>query len=585
MPSKERMNIVIVGHVDHGKSTLIGRLLADTNSLPKGKLEDVKRMCEKNSKPFEYAFLLDALKDERSQGITIDTARCFFQTEKRYYIIIDAPGHIEFLKNMISGAARAEAAILIIDAHDGIQENSRRHGFLLSILGISQVLVVINKMDLIGYDEQRYYAIRDEYGAFLKKIGVTPQAFVPISAFQGDAIIGPSENMPWYTGTSILNHIDTFEKQAPDIAKPLRLPVQDVYKFTAQQDRRRILAGTIQTGKVTVGDSIICYPSKKESKIASIERFSAPKTKTAQCGEAIGLTLTTQVYLKPGEILCQKHEQPPHITTKFRVHLFWMAHQPMRKGKSYSLKLATSRVSVIIDEIVHVFDTQELNLIPNPAEIKRHDVAECILRSTKPLAFDTSDICMTTSRFVIIDAYEITGGGTIQEALYDPVDAEMAELLTITKHFSYSKIDASAHTKRFGHEATLILLQGDRARDMLEHIEREFYEQGFMCTGIELHFTESIHSPEGQTYLSHLQVATKTALRAGLICICASERDDPDEFAFLANVSNACIVYCSSKKIAKSQYSCSAPDQVKALINRLKEDGRIVLHRAFKQRI
>ncbi|WP_252891771.1 GTP-binding protein [Thermoclostridium stercorarium] len=152
--NKQDMNIVIVGHVDHGKSTVIGRLLADTNSLPEGKLEQVKEICRRNSKPFEYAFLLDALKDEQAQGITIDTARCFFQTEKRNYIIIDAPGHIEFLKNMITGAARAEAALLVIDASEGIQENSRRHGFMLSMLGIKQVCVLVNKMDLVGYGEK-----------------------------------------------------------------------------------------------------------------------------------------------------------------------------------------------------------------------------------------------------------------------------------------------------------------------------------------------------------------------------------------------------------------------------------------------
>lgn len=169
---KEDMNIVIVGHVDHGKSTLMGRLLADTGSLPEGKLEQVKETCRRNSKPFEYAFLLDALKDEQSQGITIDTARCFFKTEKRDYIILDAPGHIEFLKNMITGASRAEAALLMIDAKEGVQENSRRHAYMLSMLGIRQIAVVINKMDLVDYDEGVFERVKAEYLEFLKQINV-----------------------------------------------------------------------------------------------------------------------------------------------------------------------------------------------------------------------------------------------------------------------------------------------------------------------------------------------------------------------------------------------------------------------------
>src|SRR3954469_5249044 len=180
---REQMNIVIVGHVDHGKSTVVGRLFADTGSLPQGKLEAVRKECQRTGKPFEYAFLLDALSDEQDQGITIDTARCFFKTDRRDYIIIDAPGHIEFLKNMISGAARAEAAALIIDAKEGVRENSRRHGYILAMLGIRQVTVCVNKMDLVGHSQAHFDAIEKEYREFLAGIGaVSPKQFIPIAA-------------------------------------------------------------------------------------------------------------------------------------------------------------------------------------------------------------------------------------------------------------------------------------------------------------------------------------------------------------------------------------------------------------------
>src|SRR6185503_12568358 len=180
---RETFNVVIVGHVDHGKSTVVGRLLADTGALPQGKLDSVRNECLRTGKPFEYAFLLDALSDEQDQGITIDTARCFFKSAKRDYIIIDAPGHIEFLKNMISGAARAEAAVLVIDAKEGVRENSRRHGYILSMLGIREVVVCVNKMDLVGYDEKVFHNIETKYRDFLKKINaIQPQQFLPISA-------------------------------------------------------------------------------------------------------------------------------------------------------------------------------------------------------------------------------------------------------------------------------------------------------------------------------------------------------------------------------------------------------------------
>src|ERR1051325_3596686 len=195
-----QMQIVIVGHVDHGKSTVVGRLLADTGSLPEGKLEAVRRECERTGKPFEYAFLLDALSDEQDQGITIDTARCFFKTARRSYIIIDAPGHIEFLKNMISGAARAEAAVLVIDAKEGVRENSRRHGYILSMLGIQQVVVVVNKMDLVDRDETHFKNVEKEFRAFLTSIhAVSPKQFIPVSAVNGENLATRSAEMPWYT--------------------------------------------------------------------------------------------------------------------------------------------------------------------------------------------------------------------------------------------------------------------------------------------------------------------------------------------------------------------------------------------------
>ena len=221
---REQMNVVVIGHVDHGKSTVIGRLLADTKSLPDGKLEEVKARCKANARPFEYAFLLDALADEQAQGITIDSARCFFKSDKREYIIIDAPGHIEFLKNMISGAARAEAALLVIDAKEGVRENSRRHGYLLSMLGIKQAAVCVNKMDLVDYDKETFDNIVTEYTEFLARVGITPTGFIPASARDGDNIIGVSDNTPWYSGKNILETFDGFKKEASREDKPFRFP-------------------------------------------------------------------------------------------------------------------------------------------------------------------------------------------------------------------------------------------------------------------------------------------------------------------------------------------------------------------------
>jgi bifunctional enzyme CysN/CysC len=356
---REQMNIVVVGHVDHGKSTVIGRLMADTHSLPEGKLEQVKASCRKSARPFEYAFLLDALKDEQAQGITIDTARCFFKTAKRDYIIIDAPGHVEFLKNMISGAARAEAALLVIDAHEGVQENSRRHGYMLAMLGIRQVVVLVNKMDLVNRDMRVFARIREEYSAFLREVNITPIDFVPICAREGENI---AERAVWAPEMrTVLEHIDAFVKESEREKQPFRFPVQDVYKFTENGDDRRIFAGTVETGSVQAGDEIVFLPSQKRSWIASIEAFNVPQRQQARAGEAIGFTLTDELYVRPGEIMCKIGEQEAITCSCFRANVFWMGKAPLIKNKKYRLKLATLRATVRLLEIVNVLDASDLS--------------------------------------------------------------------------------------------------------------------------------------------------------------------------------------------------------------------------------
>jgi bifunctional enzyme CysN/CysC len=351
------MNVVVVGHVDHGKSTVIGRLLADTGSLPQGKLEQVKALCQKNAKPFEYAFLLDALKDEQAQGITIDTARCFFKTEKRDYIIIDAPGHIEFLKNMVTGAARAEAALLVIDAKEGVQENSRRHGTLLSMLGIHQVVVLVNKMDLVDYDPAVFESIRKEYTAFLGEVGIKPRGFVPISARDGVNLTHRAEG---YEGLTVLEYMDSFVKQSETDELPFRFAVQDVYKFTEEGDDRRILAGTVESGSVSVGDPVTFYPSGKHSTIKTLEAFNRPALRTVSSGQAVGFTLSEELYIRPGELMCRAGETPACVSSRFRTHIFWLGKSPMIPEKRYKLKLATARVPVYLAEVRRVLDASNL---------------------------------------------------------------------------------------------------------------------------------------------------------------------------------------------------------------------------------
>ena len=490
MINREQMNVVVLGHVDHGKSTVIGRLLADTNTLPEGKLEQVRATCEKNARPFEYAFLLDALKDEQAQGITIDTARCFFKTASRDYIIIDAPGHIEFLKNMVTGAARAEAALLVIDALEGIAENSRKHGYLASMLGITQFVVLVNKMDLIDYDGAAFETIRKEYGDFLAGVGIIPVAFVPVSARDGHNIATRSAKTPWYTGMSVLEHLDAFKSGAGKETRPFRFPLQDIYKFTANNDDRRIFAGTIEAGSIKRGDGVIFLPSGKKSSIKSIEGFNTSACYEIGAGVATGFTLSQEIYVRPGEIMCREGESLPHVSSRMRVNIFWMGRAPMIKDKKYKLKLATSRSFVKLVDILRVTDASDLSTCPEKRQLDRYDAAECILEATKPVAFDTLSEIEATGRFVIVDHYEIAGGGIIMESLPDS-ESTLREHIWRT-HFFWDRGDVSPvhRQSRYHHKAKFILFTGGadtRKREIAKMLEKRLFEENCLTyyLGIE----------------------------------------------------------------------------------------------------
>lgn len=455
------MNIVFVGHVDHGKSTVIGRLLHDTGSIPRGKLEEIKERCRKNSKVFEYAFLLDALKDEQSQGITIDTARCFFRSKKREYILIDAPGHIDFLKNMVSGAARADAAILVIDAHEGIQENSRRHGYLLSMLGIRQMAVCVNKMDTVKYSKKTFDRIKTEYSKFLAKVGIKPGAFIPVSAKHGENIARRSRLMKWYKGKALLEEMDSLHGSKDLEKKPFRMPVLDIYKFTDQGDDRRLFAGRVEEGSISAGDEVIFCPSMKTSRIKSIETFNSPGIDKVNAGYSASFTLTKEVYVQPGEIMCRSKESTPALSGHvFTANIFWMGREPLVPNKEYKLKLGTGKTYAKIRDIRRVLDASSLRGDEKKQQVDRHEVAECEIETVKPIAFDLISDCEATGRFVLVDNYEIAGGGIITGGAMNgrPDMKEKVHIRDIK--WVNSGVSASKRLSKYVHKPQLILITG-----------------------------------------------------------------------------------------------------------------------------
>jgi|CXWL01.1.fsa_nt_gi bifunctional enzyme CysN/CysC len=452
----ENLNIVIVGHVDHGKSTLLGRLYADTGSLPEGKLDKVRAICRQQGKEFEYAFLFDAFLEEQEQGITIDTARTFFKWKGRQYIIIDAPGHKEFLKNMISGAARAEGALLVIDAIEGVREQSKKHGYLLSLLGVKQVAVVVNKMDLVGYRQEVFDAIEREYRAFLGTLNVVPERVIPVSAKMGENVANASQEMPWYKGPTVLDALSMFRKEAAPTEQPLRFPVQDVYKF----DARRIIAGRIAAGRLKIGDRLVFSPSNKSATIQSIEAFNVESLPTeAEAGRSIGVTLDEQIFVERGEVASHV-DQIPLVSMALRANLFWLGNKPLELGKRYRLRLATQEVDCEVAAIHHIIDASNLAERQSQASVGRNEVAELTFRTKHAVAFDLYRTFEVTGRFVIVDEFDIAGGGIVTELVHDEQEGLRDEARRRDFAWVKGEVGGEERARHYGHRAAIVLFTG-----------------------------------------------------------------------------------------------------------------------------
>jgi bifunctional enzyme CysN/CysC len=466
------LKVVFVGHVDHGKSTLIGRILHDTESLPEGKIDQIKEACTAEGMEFEFAFVLDALIEEQEQNVTIDTTQIPFRTAKRRYAIIDAPGHKEFLKNMITGASNADAAVLVIAASEGVREQSRRHAYLLSLLGIKQVIVVVNKMDLVDFSEQRFQEIKTEYQKFLVGLGLTARCFIPASAKSGENVARKSEMLKWHHGPTVLAALDATEPTASLVDLPLRFCVQDVYRF----DERRIIAGRIETGTLRAGDELIFSPANKASKVRTIERWNTDKDGVAVAGDSIGITLTEQIFVERGYVASHQTETPIE-TNRFRADLFWIAREPLRVGAPYTIRLATQDVKCQVVSIEQVMDSSTLEIkIDKYEQLDRNEVGRLTIQTRAPLVLDNHDRIANLGRFVLVDDGEIRGGGTIFGGIY--TDRTVAKSKNIS--WTGGKITPGQRAVQTGHRGAVVWftgLSGAGKSTIAQALERELFSR------------------------------------------------------------------------------------------------------------
>jgi bifunctional enzyme CysN/CysC len=447
--TRPQVRIVIVGHVDHGKSTLVGRLLHETGSLPEGKLEMLKAVSARRGMPFEWSFLLDALQTERDQGITIDTTQIRFRTRSRDVVLIDAPGHAEFLRNMITGASQADGAVLIIDALEGVRDQTRRHGYLLHLLGVKQVAVVVNKMDRVEFSEARFNDISAEISAHLVGLGVTPSAVIPISARDGDGVAERTPRIGWYNGPTVVGALDALEPARPLEQLALRLPVQAIYKF----DDRRIVAGRIESGHLSAGDEIVIMPSAKIAKIKTIESWPLTPVKGRQgAGRSVGITLDRELFIERGDVIAHT-AAAPRDTRRVRARIFWLHDKPLVSGASILVRLGTKEARATVVAIEKAVDPGELSSVETKS-IARNHVGEIDISLAQALAADPYIDNPRTGRLVIEVNGRIAGGGLVlsvdagQRAI--PVDIVPVE----------SALRPDERSARYRHAGAVVWLTG-----------------------------------------------------------------------------------------------------------------------------
>jgi bifunctional enzyme CysN/CysC len=403
----ELLRFATAGSVDDGKSTLIGRLLYDTKSIFEDQMEAVERTShQRGDEHVNLALLVDGLRAEREQGITIDVAYRYFATPKRSFIIADTPGHVQYTRNMVTGASTASLALVLIDARNGILEQSRRHAFLASLLRVPHLVICVNKMDLVDYDEAVFNKIKDEFRSFATKLDVGDMSFIPISALNGDNVVHRSENMPWYDGTSLLHHLEDVHIASDRNLIDVRFPVQYVIRpqSKAYHDYRGY-AGTVAGGVLKPGDEVIVLPSGLKSKIASIDTADG-SVDEAYPPMSVTVRLTDNLDVSRGDMICRPQNQP-RVSQDVEAMVCWMADEPLRVRGMYAIKHTTRVARAQLRDLEYRIDINTLHRDEAADTLSLNEIGRVRLRTTQPLFTDEYRRNRTTGSFLLID--EATG--------------------------------------------------------------------------------------------------------------------------------------------------------------------------------
>lgn len=414
MAELQHMNIVFIGHVDAGKSTTVGRLLFDTGALPEQELRKLREEAEKVGKPtFEFAFVMDTQKEERERGVTIDISHKEFKTQKYHFTIIDAPGHRDFVKNMITGASQADAAILIVSAKDGVQPQTKEHAFLAKVLGISQLVVGVNKMDAINYDRVKFEDVKSQVTNLLKSIGykIDEVKVIPISAYNGDNIVKKSDKMDWYNGPTIVQVLDEFKVPPKPVDKPLRIPVQDVFTITGHGT---VPVGRVEAGTLKPGQTVVIMPSGAKGEVKKIEMHHQ-ELPMAQPGDNIGFNIkgVDKKDLKRGDVIGDPNN-PPKVAEEFTAQVVVLQHPTaISNGYTPVFHLHTAQFAGQFIELVEKKDPKSGQPIGKPDFLKTGDVAVVKIKPLKPVVIEKYQDYPALGRFAIRDMGQTVAAGIV----------------------------------------------------------------------------------------------------------------------------------------------------------------------------
>jgi sulfate adenylyltransferase subunit 1 len=414
------LRFITAGSVDDGKSTLIGRLLYDSKSILVDQLEALERQNRnKEDGEIDLALLTDGLRAEREQGITIDVAYKYFSTPKRKFIIADAPGHIQYTRNMVTGASNSECIIILIDARQGVVEQTRRHSIIASLLKIPHVIVTVNKMDLVDYSQDVFNNIVIEYSKVAERLGLKDVKYIPISALKGDNIVDKSNNFTWYEGPTLLDILESIEVESDVDHTHPRFPVQYVIRpQTDDLHDYRGYAGRISSGIYKVGDAVTVLPSGLTSTISAIE-INGKEVNEAYAPQSVILHLKDDVDISRGDVIV-KNEDQPSLESEFEVLLCWMDSKPLKAGSKYLLQHNTKVVKAVVREIEYKLDVNTLEKLPSPETVALNDVIKAVIKTSEPLAFDSYDRLPVNGSAILIDQTSFVTVGACMIGEHEP---------------------------------------------------------------------------------------------------------------------------------------------------------------------